>query len=166
MRIEEHDHPLYRKYGPKALVWKIRLQMLIGFAIPPLLFANLALHFFSDPTLVPVLGFLAAEHPLQIVGYALGVSAGVELAYMLYTPGPDEAIEPLILGLAGAVLLLVSETNGARFGIAFSVLVFTGGIGFLFWVRQEFVLRKKVLPTQPDAPADSRAFASLRQEGG
>jgi hypothetical protein len=37
------------------------------------------------------------------------VSTAIELGYMLFTSGPDEAVEPLILGIAGAALLVLSE---------------------------------------------------------
>ena len=52
--------------------------------------------------------------PLVIVGNALLYSAAFELAYMLFTPGPDEAVEPLILGTAASILLKISETHSGK----------------------------------------------------
>ncbi|WP_367155644.1 hypothetical protein [Methylomonas sp. HYX-M1] len=147
---------LYKKYGPRAALWKVRLQMLIGLTIPLLLFAKLALCLSLDPEAVPVIGALDSKHPLHIVGYALAISAGVELAHMLFTPGPDEAVEPLILGLSAAVLLLISEADLARFELAISVLTFTGCITLLFWVRRQFVTSSQdgaQLGAQSDDPA-------------
>jgi hypothetical protein len=37
------------------------------------------------------------------------MSAALDLAYMLFTEGPDEAVQPLIVGIAAAVLISVSE---------------------------------------------------------
>lgn len=140
MTKQNDMHPLYKKYKPVAKLWKVRLQMLVGAAIPLLLFVRLMLYFSSSPGEIFVLGVLADQHPLHIVSYALAISAGIELAYMLFTPGPDEAVEPLILGLAAAVLLLVSEKDLADFELAWSVLVFTACIGFLFWIRSRFAV--------------------------
>ena len=129
---------LYEKVKPWARNCKICIQMFIGFSIVILLIGKMVSHFTGD------LGWwlfdtLINSHPLQIVGYALAVSAGIELAYMLYTPGPDEAIEPLILGLASAILLVISAETVVGFDIAVTILVFTGGVGFLFWVKQRFI---------------------------
>ncbi len=50
---------------------------------------------------------------LGLVSGALLAAAAVELAYMLFTPGPDEAIDPLILGLAGTTILALSHHEQA-----------------------------------------------------
>ena len=31
------------------------------------------------------------------------------MAFMLFTPGPDEAVEPIIVGLAATILILASQ---------------------------------------------------------
>src|SRR5215213_6239241 len=51
----------------------------------------------------------AALKILEHIGEALAFSAAIDLAYMLFTPGPDEAIEPVIIGIAATVLILVSS---------------------------------------------------------
>src|SRR5215207_10074556 len=38
------------------------------------------------------------------IGGLLGVSAAVELAFMLLTEGPDEAVDPLLLSISAAAL--------------------------------------------------------------
>ncbi|MFB5948395.1 hypothetical protein [Klebsiella pasteurii] len=48
---------------------------------------------------------------LLYVSGALAISSGLQLAYMLVTHGPDEAIEPVMLGIASAVLLLLAKTE-------------------------------------------------------
>src|SRR3712207_34256 len=41
------------------------------------------------------------------VGVGLAAAAVGELAYTVVTPGPDEALNPVMLGLAAAILLLI-----------------------------------------------------------
>ncbi len=76
---------------------------------------------------------------LNLVAIGLALSAGVELAYMLFTPGPDEAIEPLILGLSSATLLIISKIDGSSWEAALSVAVFSTAIVGLFWARNKLV---------------------------
>ena len=136
------------KHG--AVWWKIHLQMMIGLAIIVLLALKIVLHvagaepetwqdacpyrLFARISLV-----LLGNHPLKIVGYSLALSAGVELAHMLFTPGPDEAVEPLILGLASAVLLTISQDDIVEWDIALTIVVLIGGLATLFWVRERFI---------------------------
>jgi len=136
--MSNDNHPLYEKWKPIALRVKITIQMLIGLAILALLILKLALQAI-DIQHVHFLTQLTRNHPLQIVGYALAISACVELAYMLYTPGPDEAIEPLILGMSSAILIVISKKHIVGYDVALTILVLTAGIGFLFWVRKQFV---------------------------
>lgn len=136
-------HWLYKWLRPWAYTVKILLQMLIGFGTALTLVVKLITAQF--PTLLCCLTGAYAYieflrgHPLQIVGYALAASAGIELAYMLFTPGPDEAIEPLLLGFAAAILLVISVENVATYQIAVTVFVFTICVALLFWVRREFI---------------------------
>jgi hypothetical protein len=54
---------------------------------------------------------------------------------MLFTPGPDEAIEPVILGVAGAVLLTVSAEEIQ----ATTVVGLVIALAFLFTIRALFM---------------------------
>jgi hypothetical protein len=92
---------------------------------------------------------LVAKSPLELVGYALVLSAGVELAYMLYTDGPDEALDPLILGLAAAALLAVSQikTDKASWEIALLILVLSAAVGFLLYIRHAYGPVERADPT-------------------
>jgi hypothetical protein len=78
---------------------------------------------------------------LKTVGQALSYAAAIELAYMLFTPEPDEAVQPLILGLASAALILASDTpqdqNTLRF--AGAVGVYSVAIALLFYIREKYV---------------------------
>ena len=48
---------------------------------------------------------------LVYVAAALAISCGIQLAYMLITDGPDEAVDPLMLGVASTILLILSDSN-------------------------------------------------------
>lgn len=119
---------------PIASNMKIVIQMLIGVGI---VIAN-AVDFYSlfADVHYEVLKNMTAHNPLELTGYALAISASIELAYMLFTPGPDEAVDPLILGLSSAALIEVSKEKilSNEFAIVISVLI--AGIGFLFWVKK------------------------------
>src|SRR5579862_7101183 len=50
-----------------------------------------------------------AELALRTVASGLALAAVVELTYTLFTEGPDEALDPLILGLSSFILLKLSD---------------------------------------------------------
>jgi hypothetical protein len=50
---------------------------------------------------------------LNGIGIGLAAAAAIELAYTLFTDGPDEALDPLMLGLASTLLLKLSGLTGA-----------------------------------------------------
>ncbi|BFN31016.1 TPA: PTS sugar transporter subunit IIC [Vibrio parahaemolyticus] len=81
---------------------------------------------------------------LSLVSQAVMVSAAIELAYMLFTPGPDEAVDPLILGIAGTALLVMSDENTAKTDSmlydSIAVLLFVLSLAILFYLR--FMLTK------------------------
>jgi hypothetical protein len=81
---------------------------------------------------------------LAIVAKALAYSAAIDLAYMLFTPEPDEAVEPLMLGAAAGALMWIpgpasKQTLSGLFGAAGLVAIFVGLLGFLFAVRRQFI---------------------------
>jgi 4-hydroxybenzoate polyprenyltransferase len=112
---------------------KIAAQMVIGL----FLFFMLITRFLSHSTLSwePESLFLAFKEtgPLGMVGKGLAYSAGIELAYMLFTPGPDEAIEPVIVGIAAAILVTVSKDTITIYdGLAtFFLCMAMGGLFYL-----------------------------------
>ena len=55
--------------------------------------------------------YILSKGTLSLLSQAMMVSAAIELAYMLFTPGPDEAVEPLIIGIAGSALYVLSDYN-------------------------------------------------------
>lgn len=80
---------------------------------------------------------------LDLVARALAYSAGVDLAYMLFTPGPDEAIEPLILGLASAILFSISNISDiADLELAKEIGLYVLILFFLFFMKALFIPKK------------------------
>ncbi len=120
---------------------KFFVQMIIGVFV----FIILCKHFvceFWDIFTQNANNQIDLKYSLQVVSYGLGISAGIEMAYMLFTPGPDEAVEPVILGLASTFLYVLSsldleETNLIHFSI---LLVAIGVlIGGLFFIKDKYV---------------------------
>jgi hypothetical protein len=95
---------VYDRVQPKAQAVKAAIQVLIGLAAIALLIYQLSTHFHEkiDAT---------ADLTLKTIGVALAFSAAVELAYTFFTDGPDEALDPLILGISSFTLIMVSESR-------------------------------------------------------
>lgn len=86
-----------------------------------------------------VVKYVLSKSTLALVSKAVMVSAAIELAYMLFTPGPDEAVDPLILGIAGTALLVMSDENSAQTDSmlydSIAVLLFVISLAILFYLR-------------------------------
>lgn len=76
---------------------------------------------------------------LSYVANALAISCGFQLAFMLITKGPDEAIEPIMLGIASVILLMLSAIEPQKWSIdnSLSVAVLIGCIGALFYLSKK-----------------------------
>lgn len=59
----------------------------------------------------PLLKHFSNINVFAFTAAALGLSAGVELGYMLFTDGPDEAISPLMLSIASAAFYSISKNS-------------------------------------------------------
>jgi hypothetical protein len=78
-----------------------------------------------------------ADTALTIVGVALGVSAVIELAYTLFTHALDEAIDPVILGIAAFILIKISkEEPTLEVKYTLPILLLAGAILVLFLARR------------------------------
>ena len=130
---------LYRHGQPWAHAVKVLLQMIVGIGavidIGRHVTHSLISRTASSP-LAPTIGI-----SVKVIAYALAVAAAIELAYTLFTPGPDEALDPLMLGLASGILLLVTSDNlsvtARYFGVLMGVLALAG----LFLIRR-YLLRE------------------------
>jgi len=79
---------------------------------------------------------------LEMVSIALGAATAVELAYMLFTPGPDEALQPVLMGVAAFILHRLSDGSIKADEIfAIALLIIT--IPLLFWTKHYFFDKNK-----------------------
>jgi len=155
----EDEHPLYGRWQSFALTVKIRLQMFIGLLIIlAILLKMIFLLFEFQPETYDIFVAIYDLNALEIVSYGLGISAALELAYMLFTPGPDEAIQPLILGIASTLLLIVAKIGpspaeggtAATWGLALIFAVLIVSMAGLLWIKRAWM--DKRADTQTEAP--------------
>lgn len=111
---------------------KIVLQMIVGIGIVLAVSAKFGADIGWN------LSHLKNFEILKIVGYGLSISAAIELSYMLFTPGPDEAIEPIILGVA-AVILIVASADKPGVAEALAILCLSVAVAILFYVRKHYL---------------------------
>lgn len=130
---------IYEFFEPKAKGIKIILQMLIGLTIIILIITKIVLFINNTSNCGCVFSDRLVKYNfLDITGKALAISACIELAFMLFTPGPDEAIDPLILGLSSAALIMAADEKYYNNAGSSSILLFVICIGFLFWIKNRF----------------------------
>jgi hypothetical protein len=131
----------------KVEKFKIALQYCVGMYIFAFVIIK-ALAFLGVP-LDCIKGWQVIAHILStsilaLVSKSVMVSAAIELAYMLFTPGPDEAVDPLILGIAGTALLAMSDENSSKTDSmlydSVAVFLFAISLAVLFYLR--FMLTK------------------------
>ena len=128
-----------------ANIVKTILQMLIGVVVLIVVLLHLI------ESLNPAWGFpifqeMYKAEILAIIGYALLYASAIELAYTLFTPGPDEAVEPLITGLAAVILLGIAKidfeknplTNEIVQDVAALVIILV-----IFFIIRKYLLRDK-----------------------
>ena len=99
---------LYRKAKPWAYGIKVFLQMIVGVGAV----IDIAWHVERSVISTHKGGAPFAPNimtSVAVIAPALAVAAAIELAYTLFTPGPDEALEPLMLGLSSGILFLITQ---------------------------------------------------------
>ena len=76
---------------------------------------------------------------LSYVAKALAVSCGFQLAFMLITKGPDEAIEPIMLGIASIILLMLSVIEPQDWSVnnSLSIAILILCIGALYFLSRK-----------------------------
>lgn len=84
----------------------------------------------------PLVTHIRHINTLTYVANALAISCGLQLAYMLITEGPDEAIEPIMLGIASVILLILSTIEPAHWSIynSISIIILIFGIFLLYYI--------------------------------
>jgi hypothetical protein len=128
-RVRDHGDTLYLKLRPWAHTVKTVLQMLTGLgAAVAILWAVIGTGAFPN-----------VASSTDRIAAALAVSAAIELAYTLFTPGPDEVIDPLMLGISSGLLIISSKLHDAPVPLGAALLFGVVGLGGLFVLRRRFI---------------------------
>jgi hypothetical protein len=146
---------LYESARPPAEWVKALVQMLIGIATVGTIAVLIWIPHFN--------GIGIAELGLRTIAIGLALAAVVELTYTLFTDGPDEALNPLILGLSSFILVKISAPRAglsmANTG-AISLLVLA--LGALFVIREVFIER----PKRRNDPSGGKDSTGSDRSGG
>lgn len=138
MRIPRTGEDLYNAVQPTAEAFKGYIQIGIGLAVVIIF----GLQWYSQRA-----QFSIPHSALAFVGYGLAVSAAVELAYTFFTKGPDEALDPLILGVSSFALISLSRIDSPRLTLsnAIPASLFALTVLLLFFARR-FLLEVEEAP--------------------
>jgi hypothetical protein len=132
---------LYGLFERPAKVIKSALQMAIGiWALIELIYQFQWSQ--RHPSCVPqkapsfCYGIPPAASILHLVADGLAAAAAVELVYSLFTSGPDEALDPLLLGLSAAALLSLGSVDHFDIGDGVTLILYALGLGVLFFIKK------------------------------
>lgn len=131
---------LYRKAKPWAFGVKVFLQMIVGVGAVIDIAWHVEQSVATHKNAAPFFPDITTS--VKVVASALAVAAAIELAYTLFTPGPDETLEPLMLGLSSGILFLITENGDKNLSLPaqFSaVLLGVFALGVLFFIRHRFL---------------------------
>jgi hypothetical protein len=125
---------LYEHFTEPARWVKVLLQMLVGIAAIVIIAVSLVSDVRSGSN-----AELVARRTLAIIAASLAVAASLELAYTLFTDGPDEVIDPLMMGVSASLLYLVSTLTSLTWTAGIAIAMFAGTLALLFAVRRRFI---------------------------
>jgi hypothetical protein len=126
-----------------AQLVKTFLQYIIGVTIVALLLVQVLTLALNNELHLAYLE-QEASNLLKIVAVGLIISTVIELAYMLFTNGPDEAIDPIITAVAAVLLIrLPSPTLSSHKNISstriFEILTYGVIVAVLIGVRELYL---------------------------
>jgi hypothetical protein len=98
-KADEQQPIVYTRSKQVAENVKATIQMIIGVITVSVVGWRLLYAPGPDP----------AKLVLNGVGVGLAIAAAFELAYTLFTPGPDEALDPLMLAISATMLLKLAQ---------------------------------------------------------
>ena len=128
------DH-IYAWIAPKVRLLKAFIQMFIGVWATVRLAGRM---WHGNSWLSP--RFPTAESSLKLIGAALAAATVVELAYTLFTDGPDEVLDPLMLGISAFLIIeLGLPTTPISWGTGLGLLLTASALGLLFSIRKRFI---------------------------
>jgi transcriptional regulator with XRE-family HTH domain len=140
---------LYSRVQPRAELFKGIIQMAIGCAVIVVFVWQYFNHGHQQFDLI-----LSA---LRLVGYGLAVSAAVELAYTFFTRGPDEALDPLILGVSSFTLIALSEIDPPKLKTTDAIPISLLALAIVLL----FLARRFLLEVEGEAP-DAEAYLAFQ----
>jgi hypothetical protein len=130
------EKELYDTFQQKARNIKIVLQMFVGILVALIIILEVLINL-----ILRLPPRELTKTTLEIVGAGLAISTAFELAYTLFTDGPDEAVEPLITGLAATILIIISQTDTISFSIGGGLALLVLALILLFILRHFFTER-------------------------
>ncbi|MEM7257221.1 MAG: hypothetical protein AAF404_07515 [Pseudomonadota bacterium] len=128
---------------PSYLV-KVICQMIIGIGIAIALIAKVYMIVLTDYQCMADTQTLGNKircgNTLAILASGLALSAGFELAYRLFSEGIQSAIDPLIISVCSAILLLISALGieNASWEVAIMLTSLTLTVAALLFCRERF----------------------------
>ena len=128
----------YKLLAPVAQIVKALLQMAIG-----VIAVGAIIHRFWVQWDVPLDSWKPEDYVFARIGLALGIAAAVELAYTLFTDGPDEVLDPLMLGVAAALLLQLGKVHEFNYHDGIAALLYVTALAALFAVRERLLIEKQ-----------------------
>jgi len=140
---------LYSKVQPRAELFKGVIQMAIGCAVIAVFVWQYFNHGHKQ--------FVLILSALRLVGYGLAVSAAVELAYTFFTRGPDEALDPLILGVSSFTLIALSEIDPPKLETTDAIPISLLALAIVLL----FLARRFLLEVEGEAP-DAEAYLAFQ----
>lgn len=124
---------LYAWTAPKVKPLKALIQM----AIAVLAVTRLCAYMWHGHNLWEP-RFTSVDDSLGLIGRALAAATVVELAYTLFTDGPDEVLDPLMLGISSFLIIELGQKH-LTWGTGLGLLLTAITLGLLFAVRQRFI---------------------------
>jgi hypothetical protein len=129
---------LYGRWQPQAESLKVIGQMVVGLLTVIGVAVAVIIQSVHPITASGAAEKLTAE-VFAVTAAGLAAAAALELAYTLFTPGPDEALNPLLLGVSSTFLFLAVKSIRLDWQFGFSSAFFAAALYGLFKIKERFV---------------------------
>jgi hypothetical protein len=129
---------LYERWQSQAESLKVIGQMVVGLLTVIGVVAAVIIESVYPTTASEAAENVTAE-VFAVTAAGLAAAAALELAYTLFTPGPDEALNPLLLGVSSTFLFLAVKSTRLDWQFGFSSAFFAAALYGLFKIKERFV---------------------------
>lgn len=149
---------LYRFAARPAYLIKVICQMLTGLGIAIALIVKVYMFVLTDYQCVAdenTLGNrIRCGDTLAIMAYGLALSAGFEMAFRMFREGIAGAIDPLIVGVCSAFLLIISSLSldNASWQVAMLLASLTLSVAALLFCRERLNAQPRTDTVQDSEP--------------